>query len=363
MKTRISSFLVLLLLIVSHSLFSQNNDNRFVIVIDPGHGGKDGGTPGTGRYKTTEKNIALDVSLALGRLLEKDANIIVKYTREKNHQFPSLWERARIANEAEADLFISVHCNAQPGKKGTASGSETYVLGLHREATNLEVVKRENSVIYLEENYEENYQGYDPNNPESIIAYALMAEDHLNQSIELARNIEDEFIGTAKRKSRGVRQAGFLVLVQTSMPSVLVELGFLTHRKEEDFLNSKRGKALMVESLHKAVKEYVKNNYNSYSEEKVLVQPEEAENITSNYITYKVQIAAGSRKLETKPYNFKGLRGVSIESFGNGYKYFYGNTTSYEDAKELQREAKAKGYTTCFIVGYRDGEQVKISDL
>ena len=364
MQTRINYLLVCLLFIVSQSLFSQSEDNRFVVVIDPGHGGKDGGTPGTGRYKTTEKNIALDVSLALGKLLEKDPNIKVKYTREKNHQFPSLWERARIANEAEADLFISVHCNAQPGKKGTAYGSETYVLGLHREATNLEVVKRENSVILLEENYEENYQGFDPNNPESIIAYALMAEDHLNQSIELARNIEDEFIGTAKRRSRGVRQAGFLVLVQTSMPSVLVELGFLTHRKEEDFLNSKKGKAIMVKSLFNAVTEYVKNNYNSYSSDKVLVARESNDTAEAeSNIIYKVQIAAGSRKLETKPYNFKGLRGVSIESFGNGYKYFYGNTTNYENVKELQKEAKAKGYTSCFIVAYKNGEQVKISDL
>ena len=364
MQTRINYLLVCLLFIVSQPLFSQSEDNRFVVVIDPGHGGKDGGTPGTGRDKTTEKNIALDVSLALGKLLEKDPNIKVLYTRDKNHEFPSLWERARIANEAEADLFVSVHCNAQPGKKGTAYGSETYVLGLHREATNLEVVKRENSVILLEENYEENYQGFDPDNPESIIAYALMAEDHLNQSIELARNIEDEFIGTAKRRSRGVRQAGFLVLVQTSMPSVLVELGFLTHRKEEDFLNSKRGKAVMVKSLFNAVTEYVKNNYNSYEPDKVLVASETNNTVDKqNDVFYKVQIAAGSRKLETKPYNFKGLRGVSIEPYGNGYKYFYGNTTSYDEAKGLQNEAKSKGYTTCFIVAYKNGEQVKISDL
>jgi N-acetylmuramoyl-L-alanine amidase len=344
-------------------LFSQNGDSRFVIVIDPGHGGRDSGTPGTGRYKATEKNIALDVSLALGKLLEKDPNIRVAYTRTTD-VYHTVKQKSVIANKKEGDLFISIHCNAQSGGKGSAYGSETFVLGLDKEALNLEVVKRENSVILFEENYEENYQGFDPNNPESLLAYALMAEDNLNQSIELARSIENEFINTAKRKSRGVKQAGFLVLVETYMPSVLVELGFLTHKREEDYLNSKKGKQQMAKSLYNAVIEYVKNNYNAYTLDNVLVSAEEDIIIeTKNDVVYKVQIAAGSRKLETKPYNFKGLKGVTIEPFGNGYKYFYGNTTSYENAKKLQRKAKAKGYTTCFIVAYKNGEQVKISDL
>ena len=360
MKTKLSCLLVCVLAIAWQPLFSQAESSKFVVVIDPGHGGKDGGTPGTGRYRTTEKDVALDVSLELGKLLEKDNNIEVVYTR-KNDKFPTLWERAKVANNHAADLFISIHCNAQPGKSGTAYGSETFVLGLHKEATNLEVVKRENSAIFLEDNYEENYQGFDPNKPESIIAYALRAEDNLDQSIELARKIEDEFIATAKRKSRGVKQAGFLVLVQTSMPSVLVELGFLTHRKEEDYLNSKRGKQTMAKSLYNAVMAYVKNNHLTYTTDDVLIEPGD-EDITNKSVTFKVQIAAGARKLETKPYNFKGLRGVSMENYGNGYKYFYGDTSNYDQAKQHQQEAKSKGYSSCFIVAYLDGETIPVSE-
>ena len=360
MQTRISYLLVFTFLIACQPLFSQSNESKFIVVIDPGHGGRDSGTPGTGRYKTTEKNIALDVSLALGKLLKKDPNIKVAYTRTTD-VYHTVKQKSVIANKKEADLFISIHCNAQLGEKGTAYGSETFVLGLHKEALNLEVVKRENAVVFLEENYEENYQGYDPNNPESIIGLALMAEDHLEQSIELARNIEDEFIGTAKRKSRGVKQAGFLVLVETSMPSVLVELGFLTHRKEEDFLNSKKGKQVMAKSLYNAIKKYIKNNYHSYSSEEVFV-PSESNDVATSKITFKVQIAAGSRKLETKPYNFKGLKGVAMESYGNGYRYFYGNTSNYQEAKEMQQEAKGKGYTTCFIVAYKNGKQIPVTD-
>ena len=210
-------------------------------------------------YVDTEKDIALDVSLMLGQKIQKELpNVKVVYTR-KTDVFPTLRSRPIAARNKEADLFISIHCNAQPGKKGTAYGSETFVLGLSKSKTNLEVAKRENSVIFLEEDYEESYESFDPNSPESLIGLIIMQEDYLDQSIQLARYIEDEFIVTAKRRSRGVKQDVFWVLAQTSMPSVLVELGFLTHKKEEDFLNSKNGKKLMTQSLFNAVKKYVEN--------------------------------------------------------------------------------------------------------
>lgn len=372
MQTNLKYLLVSLLIVLTFTSFKSKNVTKnkvkpFVIMIDPGHGGRDSGTPGTGRYKTTEKDIALDVSLALGKLIEsKLPNVEVVFTRTRDI-FPTLESRPVAAKKKEADLFISIHCNAQPGKKGTAYGSETYVLGLDKEATNLEVVKRENSVIFLEDGYEERYQGFDPNSPESLIGLILMQEDYLDQSIELAAFIEDEFQVTAKRRSRGVKQAGFWVLAHTSMPSVLVELGFLTHRKEEDFLNSKRGKQLMTKSLFNAVKKYV-SVYNDYNAVDSIVAAEDETNTSNNNndnysdITFKVQIAAGSRKLETKPYNFKGLNGITLEKIGNGYKYFYGDTSNYSQIKRQHQEAIEKGFKGCFIVAYKNGERIKISE-
>ena len=375
MRTNLKYLLVSLIIVLTFTSFKSINDvtkeakKPFIIMIDPGHGGRDGGTPGTGRYKTTEKDIALDVSLALGALIEnKLPNVDVVYTRTRD-VFPSLASRPTAANKKDADLFISIHCNAQPGKKGTAYGSETYVLGLHKEATSLEVAKRENSVIFLEEDYEKNYQGFDANSPESLIGLILMQEDYLDQSIELASFIEDEFQVTAKRRSRGVKQAGFWVLAHTSMPSVLVELGFLTHKREEDFLNSKRGKQLMTKSLFNAVEKYV-NVYNEASSLDTVVSAsdkevfDDASSSKEAYsdIIFKVQIAAGARKLETKPYNFNGLRGVTSESIGNGYKYFYGNTSSYDDIKGYRLEALKKGYSSCFIVAYKNGARINISE-
>ena len=174
-----------------HTVEDRRDD--FIIMIDPGHGGRDSGTPGTKRYKTAEKDIALDVSLALGKMIrEKLPNVKVVYTRTKD-VFPTLQSRPVAANKHNADLFISIHCNAQPGK-GTAYGSETYVLGLHKEATSLEVAKRENSVIFLEEDYEERYQGYDPNSPESLIGLMLMQqEEFVDQSIQLAKSVDRQF--------------------------------------------------------------------------------------------------------------------------------------------------------------------------
>lgn len=354
------------------SVNAQSNNNKLVIVLDAGHGGKDSGTPGTKRYKTAEKDIALDVTLALGKLLKKHIpNVKVLYTRTKD-VYPTLNKRAVFANDNKADLFISIHCNAQPGGKGTAYGSETFVLGLHKNAANLEVAKRENSVIYLEDNYEETYKDFNPNSPESLISLILAQEDYLDHSIELANYIETEFKVTGKRKSRGVKQAGLYVLAYTYMPSVLVELGFLTHKKEEDYLNSKKGKQVMTKSLFNAIEKYV--NAIFQNKLKAIAVTEKNENpqnpsggiIEENIIegvTFKVQIAASSRVLEPKPYNFRGLKDISRIRQGNLYKYFYGSTSNYNKAKSLVKEAKAKGYATSFVVAFKDGNRVPLADV
>ncbi|WP_406683550.1 N-acetylmuramoyl-L-alanine amidase [Seonamhaeicola sp. MEBiC1930] len=362
MQTYRLSLFVLIITVLTFSfnlpVYGQSASNPFVIMIDPGHGGRDTGTPGTGRYKATEKDIALDVSLALGKMInEKLSNVKVVYTRDKD-VFPTLNGRAIAANKKDVDLFISIHCNAQPGKKGTAYGSETFVLGTTKNKQNLEVAKRENSVMALEENTEV-YKEFNSSSPEFLLGLELAQEAYLDHSIKLARFIEDEFQITAKRRSRGVKQNIFYVLAYTYMPSVLVELGFLTHKKEEDFLNSKHGKNLMTKSLFIAVEKYLKYLNINAKETVAFVEDKEVEQV-SNHIEFKVQIAASSKAIETKAYNFKGLNKISRIKEGSLYKYFYGSTTNYEVTKQLEEEARNKGYGSSFVVAFKDGKKIPL---
>jgi N-acetylmuramoyl-L-alanine amidase len=224
------------------------------VVIDAGHGGKDPGA--IGYSKSYEKNIVLAVSLKLGALIQKHfPDIKVVYTRDKD-VFVELQERAAIANKANADLFISIHCNANADRN--AYGSETYCLGLHRSEANLEVAKRENSVILLEDNYVEKYDGFDPNAPEAHIIFSLFQYAFINQSVSFASKIEQQMAATANRKSRGVKQAGFLVLYKTTMPGVLIELGFISNKNDEAFLTSAAGQDATAQGLLNAFANYKK---------------------------------------------------------------------------------------------------------
>ncbi|MGB1318374.1 MAG: N-acetylmuramoyl-L-alanine amidase family protein, partial [Flavobacteriales bacterium] len=238
------SFLLFLALAVIPFLgMTQNAEEPFrikTIVIDAGHGGKDPGNLGTGRYKAKEKDIALEVALRVGEYIGKqfpDINVI--YTR-KTDVFIGLDGRAEIANDAKADLFLSIHCNAFPNPN--SNGVETFVLGLHRNKENLQVAMKENSAIFLEEDYKTRYEGFDPNSAESIIALTIMQSAYLQQSLAISSYIQSQFKNRVGRRDRGVKQAGFLVLRKTTMPSILTELGFLTNKEEEDFLNSENGK-------------------------------------------------------------------------------------------------------------------------
>ncbi|MDB3883872.1 N-acetylmuramoyl-L-alanine amidase, partial [Flavobacteriaceae bacterium] len=217
----------------SFSQVTSNLNSKFTVVIDAGHGGKDPGNTGNGFI---EKDIALNISLKLGKdLEEKDINVI--YTRKKD-VFIGLFERANIANRSDAQLFISVHCDSHTSQ---AYGAGTFVLGLHANERNFEIAKKENSVIFYEDDYENTYDGFDPNNPESVIGLTLMQEEYLDQSIIAASYIQNSFVSALKRKNRNVKQAGFAVLRYTYMPSVLVETGFLTNRNEGLYLNSNKG--------------------------------------------------------------------------------------------------------------------------
>ncbi|MGB1268591.1 MAG: N-acetylmuramoyl-L-alanine amidase family protein [Flavobacteriaceae bacterium] len=329
--------------------------DKFVIVLDAGHGGHDPGRPTDLGY--TEKEIALKIVLQVGKELEKNPNIKVIYTR-KTDVFVKLRERARIANKADADLFVSIHCNAHHTQ---ASGTETFVVGVGNTNRNLDIAKEENEVIFLEDDHEENYEGFDPSSPASLIGLTLMQEEYVDQSIMLANLIETNFAKLNKRKSRGVKQASLWVMHNTYMPSVLIETGFITNKKEGAYLNSKAGQQQISSSIVKSILEY-KN-----AVEKGSVVPEMEEDLSEasvyNDVVFKVQLAASSKNLALKSYNFKGLTELSKVQQGQLYKYFSGHTNDYTVAQDIKAAAVAKGYTTSFVVAFKDGVKVPLSQV
>ncbi len=336
--------------------------SKFVVVLDAGHGGQD---PGNSWNGFSEKNISLDIALRVGAELEKLPGVKVLYTRKADN-FVTLAGRADIANKAEADLFVSIHMN---GHKSQAQGTETFVLGLHRSQDNLEVAMRENQVIYLEENYEVTYDGFDPKSPESYIGITLMQEEYLDQSILLADLIQKNFTNINKRVNRGVKQAGFLVLRETYMPSVLVEAGFLSNKAEGTYLNSEKGKAEIAESIIQAVKNYRSSINLEILDPRIEEVPapiitNSVENFddTFNGITFKVQLVASSKKLEPKSSNFKGLAPVFREKEGKLFKYYYGATSSYSQINKLHLEAQKQGFPSSYVVAFRDGKKITVNE-
>lgn len=341
-------FCSILFLTNTYSLFAQK---KYIIVLDAGHGGKDPGNLGNG-YK--EKDIVLKVTLLTGKKLSNFKDIKVLYTR-KEDSYPPLWKRGEIANNAKADLFVSIHCDSyQP--RPAAYGAGTFVLGLRGNKQNLEFAKRENAAILLEEDYEERYEGFDPNSVESVIGLSLLQEENLDKSLTIASLIQHNFTQKLKRKDRKVKQDNFQVLRETIMPSVLVELGFLTNKKEGAYLNSKKGQEQMATALANAIKSYVDNlKLNTITKETAIEEFVEKPK-------FKIQIAAGARKLATKPYNFRGLKKVERIQSGKIYKYYFGNTDNYKTATELLKEAKNKGYKSAFLVAFKKGEQISVKE-
>ena len=360
MKTRNTlGFVCIIILLTFFGYLNAQGKDKFVVVLDAGHGGKDPGNLGNG-FK--EKDIALKVVLEVGKQLEQNPDIKVIYTRKKD-DFVDLFVRGKIANKAKADLFVSVHCDSHTSQ---AYGAGTFVLGLHRNETNFEVAKKENSVIFMEDDYEKKYAGFNPNKPEDAISIILGLEEFLDQSIYLANLIQDNFV-SLKRKNRKVKQAGFIVLHQTVMPSVLVELGFLTNNSEGRYLNSRAGQLEMSKAITSAILTYKKSiDLNTTLSSNISVN-DHVEDLHEpqifNDVTFKVQIAASSRKLVPEPYNFKGLDNISRAETGNLYKYYYGNTNDFAQAKYLVEEAKTKGYKTSFVVAFKNGVQVQLNEV
>ncbi len=356
----------------------RDPSKTFTVVLDAGHGGKDPGNLGTGRHKRTEKDISLDVVLELGKMIETNyPDVEVVYTR-KTDIFPSLNERVKIANKAQADLFISVHCNANANKE--AFGSETYVMGLHKSEESLQTAMRENASIYLEDNYEKDYDGFDPKNPDTYIALSLRENVFLDHSLSLAKGIQDDFRVKVGRKDRGVKQAGYYVISFTNMPSVLVELGFLTNSTEEDFLQTPDGKSKMSLSIYKAFKEFrdkaatkagaVAAEKPVVKDDKIPVKPNTPAAKTTAVVykevttgvKFQVQILTSSKPLNKKSSEFKGLDKVDEYISGNVYKYLAGSTPNFQEAKDMQKILREMGFKDAFIVSFENGKKLDLNE-
>tara|TARA_B100001109_G_C18857283_1_gene472293 strand:- start:1848 stop:2984 length:1137 start_codon:yes stop_codon:yes gene_type:complete len=336
----------------------QSQEKPFVVVLDAGHGGHDSGNRGNGYY---EKNIALSIALKIGKTLEKTKGFKTIYTR-KTDVFVDLIQRASIANKADADLFVSIHCDAFTSSK--AFGAGTFVLGLHENERNFKVAQKENSVIFLEEDYEKNYDGFNPNDPESVISLILMQQTYLDQSINLASTIQKSFVENLNRKDRTVKQAGFIVLKYTYMPSVLVETGFLTNRSEGAYLNSSAGQVKMASAIAKAIINYKNNRAASFeTEAKTQITVDKSmSNLNRNDIYFAVQISASRRKINLKSYNFKGLKDIWRTKSEKLYRYYTGKSFTIKNAKKMLEEAKNKGYANAFIVAFDGDKKISITD-
>jgi len=357
------------------------------VVLDAGHGGKDPGNLGTGRYKTTEKHISLNVAKLVGKYInETYPDVKVIYTRDDD-TFIELKERCNIANKAKADVFISIHCNANDSKD--PHGCETYVMGLHKTEANMRVAQKENSAILLEEGHELKYDGYDPKDPESIIALSLRQNTHLDLSLLLSAYIQKQFKDRVGRPDRGVKQAGFLVISYNTMPSVLVELGFLTNVNEEDYLQKAEGQDYMASAIYRAFKEYKATveaaGTGTPMVEKLetpVVKPDTTKPVlvrtppkggngsikepvkseSQGSLVFKVQITTSSKRIGLKAENFNGIEGVQEQQGAGLFKYSVGKETTLAGARKLQEECRAKGFDGCFIVAFKDGTRIGLQE-
>jgi len=372
--------LTILLVLCSNAIFAQS---KFKVTLDAGHGAHDFGAVYTGHI---EKNINLGITLKVGKILERNSSIDVIYTR-KSDVFIDLIERANIANRADANIFVSIHCNAN--KNTAADGTETYVMGMSKNASNLEAAKRENSVVTLEKDYKQKYQGFDPNKPETMLGMTIMQEEFIENSIALAGKIQDRFVKNLGKKSRGggVKQAPYMVLHKAYMARVLIENGFISNPVEGAKLDSEEGQQEIAEAIAEAIISYKKDFFDGDAsdtnvdkpsarieertikvipEEKIDTvtkkkEPKKVDKKSEKGIVFKIQISASPTKLDLTPNNFKGLNNITV-SHSKLYKYMYGETPNYNEAKKLLKEAIDKGYDSSFIIAFKDGKSIDVKD-
>ena len=357
----------------------------FVVVIDAGHGGHD---PGALGRISKEKTINLNVALKLGKQIKRNCpDVKVVYTRERDVFIP-LDRRAEIANNAKADLFISIHTNSVAGGK-TVKGASTWTLGLAKSDANLEVAKRENSVILYESDYKTRYAGFNPNSAESYIIFEFMQDKYMSQSVHLASLVQKEFRHTCKRADRGVHQAGFLVLKASAMPSILVELGFISNPEEERYLNSEAGTTTLANGIFRAFLSYKREHEIRMTGSSRTLLPEDtdagrveeeipASPVSNNTETkqntekvadrqtdsaapvFKIQILTSSRPLAANDKRLKGLKGVEYYQEGGLSKYTYGASTDYNKVLRTKREIALK-FKDAFIIAFKNGKKTSVS--
>ena len=383
-NTKIIGVYSFFLLVLSMPIAAQNP--KFKVTLDAGHGAHDYGAVYSGRI---EKNIALAVVLKVGKILERTNKIDIVYTRDTD-VFIDLIERANIANRAKSDIFVSIHCNAN--KNTAADGTETYVMGLNKLASNLEVAKKENSVITKEKDYKQKYDGFDPNSPESIMGLTLMQEEFLDNSIFLASKVEEQFAKLGKKlRHGGVKQAPFMVLHKAYMPRVLIEMGFVSNPVEGDLLNSEEGQYELAEAIANAIISYRNEFFGDgilpikelkpskkiapkpikdtliQEKPKVAIDTKDIKKTEpvkekQSALIYKVQIGVSPKEVALEAKNFKGLEPISKVDLKKSFIYMYGETSDYETAKNLLKEAKSKGYNSAFLVAFNNGTKISIQE-
>ena len=348
---------IFLSVVSSFSAWAQSDHKIKTVVIDPGHGGKDPGTIGKHGY---EKDLVLDVCLKVGHYIEEYIpNVKVIYTRDKDVFIP-LHQRAKIANDNNADLFISIHANGVESPK--PYGTETFVMGLDKSDKNFAVVKKENAVILQEDNYQDEYGNLDPNSPEAYIAFTLYQNEHLKQSVRLSQLVQQQFTERVGRKDRGVKQAPFFVLWKNESPSILIELGFVTNPEEGEFLFSEQGKDYLASAIYRAFKQYKIEKdgplENTKEESKVEVPKTVSE---KTQILFKVQFLSSPKQIPLKAKKFKGLKDVEEHLIKGIYKYTYGSNKELDKIKNIQSEVRKK-YPDAFVIAFQGNKKISIAD-
>lgn len=353
---------------VNFKISAQNTTSeKWTVTLDAGHGGHD---PGALGKRSQEKNIVLDIVLRVGKYLENHNDIKVVYTR-KTDVFLKLSARTNIANKAKSDLFISVHCNAS--KNTTPSGTEVFVMGLDRSETNLEVAMQENSVALLEENYEENYGGINPNSAEAYIAFSMYQNMYLDRSLSFAQKLMQQMNSLVGLKDRGTKQGPFFVISHTTMPSVLIEAGFISNYSDETVLISEKGKENIAYAIYKAIIAYknettsssssiVDLNKTSNNDANNQINNEVNKNENSNEVIFKIQFASFKTEVPLSDKRFKNINKVSCTKINGFFKYFCGDTSSYSEINSYLAEIQKKGYKDAFIVAYVGGKQTTIKE-
>lgn len=381
-RNKLKFGILLLAFLVPMLVFGQRGEKITTVVIDAGHGGKDPGALGA---ISKEKDIALTVALLTGDYIKKNCpDVKVVYTRERD-VFVTLNERAAIANRNNADVFISIHCNSAGSKGASATGAETFVLGEHKNAANLEVAKKENSAILYEEDADEQYGNFDLNSPEAYIALSLFQTEYLNQSLQLAANMQEQFSKRVGRKDRGVQQAGFLVLWKTAMPSILIELGFISNATEERFLASDQGQTYMASAIYRAFRDFKasyegENNVTATMEPKpetpketVTETPTETKPETpaetsavkpveKPRVSFKVQFATRSTEVPVTDKDFAKVPEVGVYFYNGAYRYTSGDFRTKDEAINRQAQVRKLGFDDAFVVAFIDGERATIKE-